>query len=157
MTEIKNGVLDYLASGLTLRDVFACAAVQACNGAPLGFAPYAYQVADEMLAARERDNAEAERQKRLAGIGELAVADWLDTGDVALLSLELQTAIEDYVRDAKAADTLPSPPSDAANYDPMAAPIAEGDMNGPHGDVGLAVTVSEATRLVGASRNGDGA
>ena len=54
-------LVPYLQRGMTLRDYFAAKAMQGLVGAPQSFpratiAEHAYQMADAMLAEREKDN-----------------------------------------------------------------------------------------------------
>lgn len=139
--DVKNGILDALASGMTLRDVLAAAAVAGllantdngnCDSPWL--AGVAYEQADDMLLARNTTAAGNERQKQLAVIGELAVRDFVGAETEEFATQELNDAIRAFVRDAKAADTLPAPAPE---------------------DVGLAVSVPEAPsvgRMVGPER-----
>lgn len=159
--DIRNGILQ--APALSLRDWLAGLAMQTCLLSALGaeddetslpmVPKAAYAVADMMLVARVNAAAEAERQKRLAELGQGCV-DWaIDTDGCHMCERNDDGTHDDdcpvgeFIREVKAAETIPAP----APHDGQLGP------NDVHEDVGLAVAVpEEAVRLVGASRNGDG-
>lgn len=146
--DVRPGIADAIrreldAKGVGLRDRFAGIAmggvlqVQSISAAIVGMAnaatgaknevpdvppseiaTYSYDVADAMMRHRVIDAAERDGLRRLAAIGSLCVKDWIGTGDINVVSQELQRALESFVAELKSADTEPAgPPDDASHVD----------------------------------------